>query len=117
MIVMFAVGALSALSRASILAIRTDLGKEHGMGALAGLHGSAFSTGQVIGPPVSGLVADALGLFWVFPLWNVVGVGAAAVSLRWFRRWQAIDAKPDVATEALRSSTPSDRGSGAPGTG
>jgi len=118
MIVMFAVGALSALSRASILAIRTDLGKEHGMGALAGLHGSAFSTGQVIGPPVSGLVADAFGLFWVFSLWNVVGVGAAAVSLRWFRRWQAVevDAESDPATAALRSSTPSDRGSDAPGT-
>ena len=85
MIVMFAIGAFSALARASLLAIRTELGKTHGMGALAGLHGSAFSSGQVIGPPMSGLVVDAVGLFWVFPLWSVVGLAAAAVAFRWFR--------------------------------
>jgi len=87
--VMFGVGALSALSRASILAIRTELGKTHGMGALAGLHGSAFSTGQVIGPPIAGLVADGIGLFWVFPLWSLVGTVAASVAVRWFRGWQS----------------------------
>ena len=85
MIVMFAIGAFSALARASLLVIRTELGKTYGMGSLVGLHGSAFSSGQVLGPPVSGLVADALGLFWVFPLWNVVGLAAAAAAIRWFR--------------------------------
>lgn len=87
--VMFAIGALSALARASILSIRTELGKTHGMGALAGMQGSAFSAGQVIGPPISGLIADGLGLFWVFPLWNIVGVGAAAIAIRWFRGWRS----------------------------
>ncbi len=97
--VMFAIGAFSALARASLLGIRTELGKTHGMGSLAGLHGSAFSTGQVIGPPVSGLIADGLGLFWVFPLWNVVGVAAAAVSLRWFRGWRATGAQEPPVVE------------------
>jgi DHA1 family multidrug resistance protein-like MFS transporter len=87
--IMFAIGALSALARASMLGIRTEIGKTHGMGALAGLHGSSFAAGQVIGPPVSGLVADGLGLFWVFPLWNVVGLATAAAAVRWFRNWRA----------------------------
>lgn len=87
--VMFAIGALSALSRASLLGIRTELGKKHGMGILAGLHGSSFSVGQMIGPPVSGLIADGLGLFWVFPLWNVVGLGAAVFVVRWLRGWRS----------------------------
>lgn len=90
--VMFAIGALSALARASILGIRTELGKTHGMGALAGIQGGAFSVGQVLGPPVSGAVADGLGLFWIFPLWNLVGVGAAAVAAKWFRGWRSTGA-------------------------
>jgi len=98
--VMFAIGALSALARASILAIRTELGKTHGMGALAGMQGGAFSAGQVIGPPLSGLVADALGLFWVFPLWLVVGLGADAVAIRWLRGWRSSGAASAAEADA-----------------
>ena len=99
LVVMFAIGAFSALARASMLAIRTELGKTHGMGTLAGLHGSAFSIGQVIGPPVSGLIADGLGLFWVFPLWNLVGLTAAGISARWFRTWRSTDSASRAETE------------------
>jgi len=89
LLLMFAIGALSALSRASLLGIRTEIGKTHGMGVVTGLHGSSFAAGQVIGPPLSGGIADALGIFWVFPLWNLVGLAAAGFSIRWFRNWQA----------------------------
>jgi DHA1 family multidrug resistance protein-like MFS transporter len=88
LILMFAVGALSALSRASVLAIRTELGRTHGMGTLAGLHGAAFSTGQTIGPPLYGVVADALGLFWVFPFGSAMGLLGSGLVIRWLRRWQ-----------------------------
>ena len=98
LIVMFAIGGLSALARASMLGIRTEIGRTHGMGVLAGLHGSSFAAGQVIGPPVSGFVADLLGTFWLFPLWNVVGLAAAAVAVRWFREWRT-----DVDSDALES--------------
>ena len=98
LIVMFAIGAMSALARASLLGIRTELGKTHGMGALTGLHGASFAAGQVIGPPLSGLVADALGIFWVFPLWNVVGLGAAAAALHWFRHWRD-DVDPETGSK------------------
>jgi DHA1 family multidrug resistance protein-like MFS transporter len=128
LVVMFAIGAFSALARASILAIRTELGKTHGMGTLAGLHGSAFSVGQVIGPPVSGLIADGLGLFWVFPLWNLVGLTAAALSAPWFRTWRSTDPASRAEAEsrlperpasraALRPSNPPDRGSDVRGSG
>jgi len=88
LVLMFSVGALSALSRASILAIRTELGKSHGMGTLAGFQGSAFSIGQVAGPILSGGVADAFGLIWVFPLWFGVGCSAALGSIFLFRGWR-----------------------------
>ncbi|RLE37053.1 hypothetical protein DRJ12_03525, partial [Candidatus Acetothermia bacterium] len=85
---MFAIGALSALSRASILAFRTELGRTHGMGTLAGLQGSAFAAGQMIGPPASGLVADAFGLSAVFPFGSAVGLIGSGLVLVWLRRWR-----------------------------
>lgn len=86
MIVVFSIGMLSAFSRASILAIRTELGRTHGMATLAGLHGSAFATGQMIGPVVSGAVVDAFGLSAVFPFGSLIGgVGSIAVII-WLRR-------------------------------
>jgi len=86
--IMFAIGALSALSRASILAFRTELGRTHGMGTLAGLQGAAFATGQMIGPPVSGLVADGLGLSAVFPFGSTIGLLGSGFVLMWLRRWR-----------------------------
>jgi len=85
---MFAIGALSALSRASILAFRTELGRTHGMGTLAGLQGSAFAAGQMIGPPASGLIADAFGLSAVFPFGSAVGLIGSGLVLVWLRRWR-----------------------------
>ncbi|MEA3239427.1 MAG: MFS transporter [Candidatus Bipolaricaulota bacterium] len=86
--IMFAIGALSALSRASILAFRTELGRTHGMGTLAGLQGSAFAAGQMIGPPTSGLIADTLGLSAVFPFGSAVGLLGSGFVLMWFRSWR-----------------------------
>jgi len=64
----FAMGTFSALSRASIIAIRTELGRTHGMGTLAGLQAGSFAAGQMLGPLVSGVVADFLGMGAVFPV-------------------------------------------------
>jgi len=84
-LVMLAMGGLSALSRASVLAIRTRLGRTHGMGTLAGLHGSSFASGQFLGPMTCGAMADAFGLGVVFPFGCVMGLlgsALAAVLLR-----------------------------------
>jgi len=86
MAVVFSIGMLSAFSRASILAIRTELGRTHGMATLAGLHGSAFASGQMIGPVVCGVVVDVFGLSAVFPFGSLIGgLGSLAVIL-WLKR-------------------------------
>ena len=55
-------GVGSALGRASVLAIRTQLGRSHGMGTLAGIQNSAFAIGQMLGPISAGVVFDAFGM-------------------------------------------------------
>lgn len=55
-------GVGSALGRASVLAIRTQLGRSHGMGTLAGIQNSAFAVGQMLGPIAAGLTFDAFGM-------------------------------------------------------
>lgn len=54
-------GMMSALGRASLLALRTELGRSYGMGTLAGLQNSAFAGGQALGPVLAGLAFDLFG--------------------------------------------------------
>jgi len=83
----FAMGGFSALGRASLVAIRTELGRTHGMGTLAGLQGSAFALGQMFGPIMSGVVVDGLGLAAVFPFGSLVGLLGTGLVITWIRRW------------------------------
>lgn len=83
----FAMGAFSALGRSSLVAIRTELGRTHGMATLAGLQGSAFAVGQAAGPALSGAVADLAGLVTVFPFGSVIGCVGTVMVLGWLGRW------------------------------
>jgi MFS family permease len=85
MVVVFSIGMLSAFSRASILAIRTELGRSHGMATLAGLHGSAFAAGQMIGPVACGALVDLFGVTSAFPLGSLVGVLGSLGVIVWLR--------------------------------
>jgi len=87
-LVMFAMGALSAFSRASVLAIRTELGRTHGMATLAGLHGSSFALGQMVGPMAFGAISDAFGVGAVFPFGSVLGLVGSGLVVYWLRRWR-----------------------------
>jgi len=87
-LITFAMGAFSALSRASIIAIRTELGRTHGMGTLAGLQGGSFAVGQMVGPLVSGVVADFLGVGAVFPVGGGIGLLGTGLVMVWLRRWR-----------------------------
>jgi len=87
--VTFAMGALSAFSRASVLAIRTELGRTHGMATLAGLHGSSFALGQMIGPMAFGVIADGLGIRAVFPFGSLIGLLGTGLVVYWLRHWRA----------------------------
>jgi MFS family permease len=82
-----AMGAFSALGRASLVAIRTELGRTHGMGTLAGIQGSAFAMGQMVGPLASGAVVDAAGLASVFPFGSLIGCIGTGFVIVWIRRW------------------------------
>ncbi len=86
-----AMGAFSALGRASLVAIRTELGRTHGMGTLAGVQGSAFAAGQLLGPLVSGAIVDAAGLAAVFPFGSLVGCIGTGLVIVWIRRWAKSD--------------------------
>ena len=87
-------GMFSALGRASLVAIRTEIGRTHGMATLGGLQGSAFAMGQMLGPLASGLVVDAFGLAGVFPFASAVGFVGTGFVLVWMRRWLKRD--PDA---------------------
>ncbi|MBU0596460.1 MFS transporter, partial [Candidatus Bipolaricaulota bacterium] len=90
----FGMGAFSALGRASLVAIRTELGRTHGMATLAGLQGSAFAVGQALGPLMSGAVVDLVGVVAVFPFGSGVGCLGTVLVLIWLRRWLRSD--PDA---------------------
>jgi len=91
MAVVFSIGMLSAFSRASILAIRTELGRSHGMATLAGLHGSAFAAGQMIGPVACGAVVDVLGVSAAFPFGSLIGVIGSVSVILWLRRADQVE--------------------------
>jgi len=98
----FGMGAFSALGRASLVAIRTELGRTHGMATLAGLQGSAFAVGQAFGPALSGAVVDLVGLVAVFPFGSAIGCVGTAMVLGWLRRWMRRDpAAPAMARPRL----------------
>lgn len=98
-----AMGAFSALGRASLVAIRTELGRTHGMGTLAGVQGSAFAVGQMLGPLVSGAVVDAAGLGAVFPFGSFVGCVGTVLVIVWIRRWMRRDESAAAMTRSAQA--------------
>jgi len=57
------------------------------MGTLAGLHSSAFSTGQLLGPIAFGAIADGFGVQAVFWFGGAVGLIGSIFVFRSFRKW------------------------------
>jgi len=100
----FVMGAFSALGRASLVAIRTEIGRTHGMATLGGLQESSFAVGQMLGPLASGLIVDAFGLVAVFPFASTVGLIGTGLVLVWMRRWLKGD--PDAPLMARHDPTP-----------
>jgi len=82
----FLMGVFGALSRASMLAERIELGKTHGMGIMAGLQTGAFGMGQMLGPLVSGALVDLFGVKAVFPFGAAVGLIGTLLTGVWLRR-------------------------------
>jgi MFS family permease len=72
-----AMGLLSAVSRAACIAIQTERGRIHGMGAAAGAFTSSMSLGQVTGPLVLGLIVDWAAIPTAFLAAGLVGLAGA----------------------------------------
>jgi multidrug resistance protein len=80
MVLMFCMGIFSALSRASTVAIRTERGRIHGMGAVTGVYTASFSWGEVLGPLGFGAIAEAWSIPISFYIGAAVGVLTAAAA-------------------------------------
>ncbi len=74
-------GVTSALGRASILAIRTQLGRSYGMGTLAGVQNSAFAVGQMLGPIAAGVTFDLAGVAAPMYLGGAMGIVGAVLAI------------------------------------
>lgn len=92
-------GMASALGRASVVAIRTQSGRLHGMGVLIGTNESGFAAGQALGPILAGIAFDLGGLSAPMYLGGALGLmGAVAASAV---LWRGV--RSELAAEVLRS--------------
>lgn len=78
-------GVSSAISRSASVAIRTQRGRIHGMGAVTGAFTASLSVGQVLGPITFGAVVDVFSIQWAFYLGGVVGLVGTAGAY-WYLR-------------------------------
>jgi len=90
-------GTASALGRASVVAIRTQSGRLHGMGVLIGTQSSGFAAGQALGPVLAGVAFDLGGLSAPMYLGGSLGlVGAVIASAVLYRGVRAELAAEEV---------------------
>lgn len=85
LVLILAMGVFSAVSRASVVAIRTERGRVYGMGAVTGVYTAGLSAGQVAGPVGFGALVAVLhigGTFEVGAAAGLVGTVAAWWLLR-----------------------------------
>jgi DHA1 family multidrug resistance protein-like MFS transporter len=78
-------GGFSAVSRASVVAIRTERGRIYGMGSTTGAFTTSLSVGQVLGPILFGVIADNFSIpvaFIVGGLVGLVGTLASGIFLK-----------------------------------
>lgn len=78
-------GVFSAVSRASTVAIRTERGRYHGMGAVTGVFTAGFSAGQVLGPVGFGVITDILNIPASFYIGALVGLLTTGMAY-WYLR-------------------------------
>jgi DHA1 family multidrug resistance protein-like MFS transporter len=78
-------GAFSSVSRASVLAIRTERGRIYGMGSVAGAFTTSLSLGQVLGPILFGVIADISSIPIAFLVGGLVGLTGTIVSCIFFK--------------------------------
>lgn len=85
MLLTIAMGAFSAVARASAVAIRTERGRVYGMGAATGAFTTSLSVGQVLGPILFGVIADLSSIPVAFVVGGFVGLAGTIASVSFFK--------------------------------
>lgn len=85
-IFMLWMGGLSAFSRASAVAIRTERGRIFGMGSVTGAFTTSMSIGQIIGPIIFGLIYDFSNLAVSFVVGGVIGLIGSTLAYLYLHR-------------------------------
>jgi DHA1 family multidrug resistance protein-like MFS transporter len=78
-------GAFSSVSRASVVAIRTERGRIYGMGSATGAFTTSLSVGQVLGPILFGVITDISSIPVAFLVGGLVGLTGTIVSGIFFK--------------------------------
>ncbi|MFV0438008.1 MAG: MFS transporter [Desulfopila sp.] len=77
LLITVAMGLFSAISRATAVAVRTERGRIHGMGAVTGAFTTSLSAGQILGPLVFGGIADLFTINDAFYVGGMVGLAGS----------------------------------------
>jgi len=93
-------GTASALGRASVVAIRTQSGRLHGMGVLIGTQSSGFAAGQALGPVLAGVAFDLGGLSAPMYLGGSLGLLGAMIASMVLLRGLRTELAPEPAESA-----------------
>lgn len=80
-------GAVSALPRATTIAIRTERGRKFGMGAVTGVYMTGVSAGQVLGPVGFGAISDAFSIPVSFYIGGISGIVTTGLAY-WYLRFK-----------------------------
>ena len=91
-------GAFSAVSRTSAVAIRTERGRVHGMGLVTGAFTASLSAGQVFGPVGFGAITDSFSVQDAFYVGGVVGIVGTLGAFYYLRKGSPQD---DRAVEGI----------------
>lgn len=84
-VLVISMGVVSALPRATTVAIRTERGRKFGMGAVSGAYITSISAGQVLGPVGFGAISDVFSIPIAFYIGGTSGLVATVVAYRYLR--------------------------------
>ncbi len=99
---MICMGAFSAVSRTSAVAIRTERGRVHGMGLVTGAFTASLSAGQIFGPVGFGAIKDVFSVKYAFYVGGIVGIIGTLGAFYYLRKGlrQDDEVVEDVAEDA-----------------
>jgi DHA1 family multidrug resistance protein-like MFS transporter len=85
LVLAISMGGFSSVSRASVIAIRTERGRIYGMGSVTGAFTTSLSLGQVLGPVLFGVIADISSIPAAFLVGGLVGLTGTIVAVIFFK--------------------------------